>query len=410
MLEDDAAGAGHVQHGAGGVGSFAGDDDGGGRLADVVVDQLQQLVQVVRVAGRDVEQEHPGGPRVVVDPAGACGRDVGAVSGRSVDGGDGGREDLRGRRGTGGSGRVVGDPLVHGDGLLRDADAVELDLARPRVDGQLSGEVPGEVAAVGGVAADGEGGELLTVEQPGLPRVAGADGHQERVGRFDVPGVGAEVLDVDVRADVPVGLVGAADPGGGQRGRRAQVQGELAGAELDGRQRRHRPTAGAHGVGEPAERLVGELHGRGCSGAGGGHGHLDGGELGCGSGDRATRPAVAELSTAARLDGHEQRPGQQHSPAGETGEDPRGAEDGVVGLVDLVDLGRRRTPPAPWALRSAAARPPALRSPGRPAARSRPAGRPAAARRSARRASRACPRAAAACPAGRWALPGCRGC
>ena len=72
VLEDDAAGVGHVQDGAGGVGSFAGDDDGGGRLADVVVDQLQQLVQVVRVAGRGVEEEHPGGPHVVVDPAGAC--------------------------------------------------------------------------------------------------------------------------------------------------------------------------------------------------------------------------------------------------------------------------------------------------------------------------------------------------
>ena len=98
VLEDDAAGVRHVQDGARGVGAFAGDDDGGGGLADVVVDQLQQLVQVGRVAGRGVEQEHPGRPDVVVDAAGAGGRDVGVVPGGPVDGGDGGREDLRGRR------------------------------------------------------------------------------------------------------------------------------------------------------------------------------------------------------------------------------------------------------------------------------------------------------------------------
>ena len=240
MLEDDAAGVGHVQHGAGGVRAFAGDDDGGRGLADVVVDQLQQLLEVVGVSGCGVEQQHPGGPGVVVDAAGAGGGHVGVVSLRSVDRGDGGREDLRGRGRPGRTGRVVGDPLVHGDGLLRHADAVDLDAARPRVDGQLSGEVAGEVAAVGGVAADGERGELLAVQQPGLAGVAHADGGQERVGRLDVAGVGAEVLDRDVRADVPVGLVGAAHPGRRDGGRRAQVQGQLAVRELDGRQRRHR--------------------------------------------------------------------------------------------------------------------------------------------------------------------------
>ena len=141
--------------------------------------------------------------------------------------------------GPGRTGRVVADPLVHGDGFLGHADAVDLHAARPRVDGQLRGEVAGEVAAVGGVAADGERGELLAVEQPGLPGVAHADGGQERVGRLDVAGVGAELVDGGVRADVPVGLVGAAHPGRRDGGRRAQVQRELAVA------RARRPRAAA---------------------------------------------------------------------------------------------------------------------------------------------------------------------
>ena len=158
MLEDDAAGVGHVQHRAGRVRAFAGDDDGGRGLADVVVDQLQQLLEVVGVSGGGVEEQHPGGPGVVVDAAGAGRGHVGVVSLRPVDRGHRGGEDLRGRGRPGRSGRVVGDPLVHGDGLLGHADAVDLDAARPRVDGQLRGEVAGEVAAVGGVAADGERG------------------------------------------------------------------------------------------------------------------------------------------------------------------------------------------------------------------------------------------------------------
>ena len=98
VLEDDATGVGHVQHRAGGVGAFAGNDDGGRGLADVVVDQLQQLLKVVGVSGCGVEQQHPGGPGVVVDAAGACRGHVGAVSLRAVDRGDGGGEDLRGQR------------------------------------------------------------------------------------------------------------------------------------------------------------------------------------------------------------------------------------------------------------------------------------------------------------------------
>src|SRR3546814_5959721 len=192
VLEDDAAGVRHVQDSAGCVGALAGDDDGGRGLPDVVVDQLQQLLEVLGVSGGRVDQQHPGRPGVVVDASGACGGHVGVVSLGPVDGGDGGREDLRGRGRPDCSGRVVADPLVHGDGFLSHTDAVDLHAPRPRVDGQLGGEVAGEVPAVGGVAADGEGGQLLAVEQPRLAGVAHPDGGQERVGRLDVAGVGAE--------------------------------------------------------------------------------------------------------------------------------------------------------------------------------------------------------------------------
>ena len=97
MLDDDAAGVRHVQDGARCVGTLAGDDDGGGGLPDVVGDQLQQLLKVLGVSGRRVEQQHPGGPGVVVDAAGARRGRVGVMSLRPVDSGDGGREGLRGR-------------------------------------------------------------------------------------------------------------------------------------------------------------------------------------------------------------------------------------------------------------------------------------------------------------------------
>ena len=327
MLEDDATGVGHVQHRAGGVGAFSGNDDGGRGLSDVVVDQLQQLLKVVGVSGCGVEQQHPGGPGVVVNAAGPCRGHVGAVALRAVDRGDGRGQDLRRSGGPGRTGRVVADPLVHGDGFLGHADAVDLHATRPRVDGQLRGEVAGEVAAVGGVAADGQRGELLAVQQPGLACVAHADGGQQRVGRLDVAGVGAELLDRGVRADMPVGLVGAAHPGRRDGGRRAQVQRQLAFRELHGRERRHRVALRAGRGREAPQGLVGELHGGHRGGARHVQGHLHRRQLGRRGSDRAAGRPVAEPGPPTRPQRHQQRPGQQDAPAGETGEDPRRVED-----------------------------------------------------------------------------------
>ncbi len=342
MLEDDATGLGHVQQHAGRVRTFAGNDDGDRGLADVTVDQLQQLLEIVGVSGCGVEEQHPGGPGVVVDPAGAGRGHVSVVSLRPVDRGHRGGEDLRGRRRRGRPGRVVVDPLVHGDGLLGHADAVDLDAARPRVDGQLSSEVAGEVAAVGGVAADGQRGQLLAVQQPGLAGVAHADGGQQRVGRLDVAGVGAEVLHRGVRADVPVGLVGAAHPGTRDGGRGAQVQRQLALPELDGRQRRHRGALGSDRGRETPQGLVGELHSGGRCGTGRVQRHLHRRQLGRRGGDRSTRRPVPVGGAPTGPQSHQQCPGQQHAPAGETGEDPGRLEDRVVGVVDVVDVGGRR--------------------------------------------------------------------
>ena len=206
----------------------------------------------------------------------------------------------------------------------------------------------GEVPAVGRVAADGEGGQLLAVEQPRLAGVADADGGQERVGRLHVAGGGAEVIDVGVRADVPVGLIGAAHPRCGDGGRCAEVQGQVAVRELHGRERWHRDALGADGGRETTQRLVGELHGR-CGGAGGVQGHLDRRELGRRRGDRTAGLTVPVASPAPGPQGHEQCPGQQDSPAGQTGKDPGCVEDRVVGLIHtvvdligLVDTGGRR--------------------------------------------------------------------
>ncbi len=259
----------------------------------------------------------------------------------------------------------------------------------------------GEVAAVGGVAADGEGGQLLAVEQPGLAGVAHADGGQERVGRLDVAGVGAELVDGGVRADVPVGLVRAAHPGRRDGGRRAQVQGQLAVRELHGGERRHRGALRADGGREAAQRLVGELHGGRGRGTGGVQGHLDRRELGRRGGDRAAGRPVPVAGAATGPQGHEQCPGQQDAPAGQTGEDPGRVEDRVVSFVDLVDVGGRRRRLLGLGRRPRARRSPGPRSRGRPAAPPRPAGRPAAAGPRARRASRACPRAAAGAAVGR---------
>jgi hypothetical protein len=120
------------------------------------------------------------------------------------------------------------------------------------------------------------------------------------------------------------------------------VQGQLAVPELHGSERRHRGALRADGGREAAQRLVRELHGRRCRGTGGVQGHLDRRELRRRRGDRAAGRPVPVAGAAAGPQGHEQRPGQQDAPAGQTGEDPRRVEDRVVSVVDLVDVGGRR--------------------------------------------------------------------
>ena len=75
------------------------------------------------------------------------------------------------------AGRVGADPIrVEGGDLAGYSDAVECHGVRPRVAGELCGEVAGEVSPVGGVAGDIHDGQFLPVQKPDLVVVIGADG------------------------------------------------------------------------------------------------------------------------------------------------------------------------------------------------------------------------------------------
>jgi len=121
----------------------------------------------------------PGWPGVGSGDVGAGGGGVVVVVGGAVDGVDGVGEDLRGWVGVG---RVGADPVgVQRGDVGGGPDAVDGGPCRPGVAGDLGGDVPGEVGGVGGIAGEGEG-VVLAVEQPGVARVGGADGNQQRVG------------------------------------------------------------------------------------------------------------------------------------------------------------------------------------------------------------------------------------
>jgi hypothetical protein len=120
-----------------------------------------------------------------------------------------------------------------------DPDAGDVDAGGPRVAGDLSGQVAGEVVAVGGVTGDAHV-EVFEVEEPELVVLAQADGDQERVGRGLVGDVGSDLVGGDVSGDPPVVAVVAARPWGGQFGRLAEVDHDVGGGEFDGRQLRHR--------------------------------------------------------------------------------------------------------------------------------------------------------------------------
>jgi hypothetical protein len=95
----------------------------------VLGDQLQQLLEVLGVSGCGIQEQHPGGPGVVVDAAGAGRGHVGVVSLRPVDRAHRGGQDFCGCGRPCRSGPVVGDSVVHDDGLFGHADAVDLDAA-----------------------------------------------------------------------------------------------------------------------------------------------------------------------------------------------------------------------------------------------------------------------------------------
>ena len=93
---------------------------------------------------------------------------------------------------------------VQGGDLAGYSDAVDRHGIRPRVAGELGGEVAGEVGPVGGVAGDVHDGQLLEIQQPDVAVVIGADGDQQRVGRRLVDHVRSELVEVDVERHGPV--------------------------------------------------------------------------------------------------------------------------------------------------------------------------------------------------------------
>ncbi len=78
---------------------------------------------------------------------------------------------------------MVPDPArVEGDDLVGDADAFDVDVDGPRVEGEFGGEVAGEVAHILGIPGEPEDGGVLQIQQPPVMVVAFADGDQLRVG------------------------------------------------------------------------------------------------------------------------------------------------------------------------------------------------------------------------------------
>jgi hypothetical protein len=105
--------------------SWAGDQDGGRGASPLVGDQVEQGPQSRGFLGGGVDQQHPAGPHVVIDLAGATGGDVGGVGGGAVDHGHRIRHDLGGRRVPGRARCVVADPLVQPSRFAGEADAVD---------------------------------------------------------------------------------------------------------------------------------------------------------------------------------------------------------------------------------------------------------------------------------------------
>ena len=208
------------------------------------------------------------------------------------------------------------------------ADAVQGDSGRPGVAGDLGGEVAGEVGAVGVVAGDRDG-QVLAVVQPHVAGVAGADGDQQGVGGGLVGDQLAEVGRVGVDGQGPPGAVAVVAPGRGEVSGGAQVQGEVAAADLEGGDGGHRQVGRGVVAGQAAQCLVDELDGVFGGRPDAGEGLLDGRHDRGWGGDGAAGASVAGLRGATAPQQHPQGPGQ-HGSAGQAGEQPR-RRVGVVG-------------------------------------------------------------------------------
>src|SRR5918999_702719 len=95
---------------------------------------------------------------------------------------------------------------VEGGDLAGDTDAVDSDLLRPRVAGQLSCEIAGEVCAVGGVAGDGDDAQFLPVQHPDLVTLR-ADGAKQWIRRRLIFRLGSQVSELDAGGHPPTAPV-----------------------------------------------------------------------------------------------------------------------------------------------------------------------------------------------------------
>ena len=156
-------------------------DDGRAGPRRMIPDEGEQPVERA-TRQRPIHQDEPALPHVaaqVVDAAGGSGH---VMVGALVDGRPG-RSD-RGVQRCGVLETVVADARrVERHGLRRDPDAVELNLARPRVDGNLGRQIASEVGGVGRVTGQADRADLFEVNQPRSAIVVQSHGDELRIGR-----------------------------------------------------------------------------------------------------------------------------------------------------------------------------------------------------------------------------------
>lgn len=236
---------------------------------------------------------------------------------------------------VGGFGVVPNAGGVDGPDFTGDADALHPSVLGPGSHSQFCGDGPSEVSPVVGIAAHGEGAELLGVDQPQAAVAVGAHGDEqrERRGLF-----GSLMVSKVCRCQAPLGA--RTGPRCWQLGDGfGQVERDAVVVELDGGELRHRVPVEAH---LRSERLEGDVEMLnevvGADGRGEVDAAFDGDQVRLDGGGSPTRPTVAELVSATATKRPPERSREDHARAGDPEQHPD-REDVLVAVLDIGGVG-----------------------------------------------------------------------